>query len=48
MKIYDRNLKEVVLSGVFESLGKDGSANIRDAEGKLQNIIDGRMRDIDF
>ena len=48
VKIYDRNLTEVTLTGVFERLNEDGTVSIRDAQGKIHVINDGRMRALDF
>jgi hypothetical protein len=48
VKIYDRNLKEVTLRGTFERLNPDGTVTIKDAEGVLHTINDGRMRSKDF
>lgn len=48
VKIYDRNLQIVSLTGVFEALNKDGTVQIRDQQGILHMINDGRMRDEHF
>ena len=48
VKIYDRNLQTVSLTGVFEALNKDGTVQIRDQQGILHMINDGRMRDEHF
>jgi hypothetical protein len=48
VKIYDRNLVNVTLEGVFEGLNKDGTVNIRDMWGKMHTINDGRMRDANY
>jgi hypothetical protein len=48
VKIYDRNLQNVSLTGVFEKLNTDGTVTIRDQNGVVHVINDGRMRSIDF
>lgn len=48
VKIYDRNLQNVSLTGVFEKLNTDGTVSIRDEKGVMHVINDGRMRSIDF
>jgi len=48
VKIYDRNLQNVSLTGVFEKLNTDGTVTIRDQNGVMHVINDGRMRSIDF
>ena len=48
VKIYDRNLQNVSLIGVFEKLNPDGTVTIRDKNGVMHVINDGRMRSIDF
>ena len=48
VQIYDRNLQNVTLTGVFEKLNNDGTVTIRDQEGVRHVINDGRMRSIDF
>lgn len=48
VKIYDRNLQNVSLKGVFEKLNTDGTVSIRDEKGVMHVINDGRMRSIDF
>jgi len=48
VKIYDRNLQNVSLTGVFEKLNTDGTVTIRDQNGVMHVTNDGRMRSIDF
>ena len=48
VKIYDRNLQNVSLTGIFEKLNTDGTVTIKDQNGVSHVINDGRMRSIDF
>ena len=48
VKIYDRNLTNVTLVGIFETLNPDGTVTIVDDKGVKHVINDGRMRDINF
>ena len=48
VKIYDRNLQNVTLTGVFEKLNFDGTVSIRDEYGEIHVINDGRMRSFDY
>jgi hypothetical protein len=48
VKIYDRNLQNLTLTGVFEKLNEDGTVIIRDEKGLGHCINDGRMRAFDF
>ncbi len=48
VKIYDRNLQNVTLTGIFEKLNTDGTVTIKDEQGHRHVINDGRMRSIDF
>jgi len=48
VKIYDRNLQNVTLTGVFEKLNFDGTVSIRDENGEIHVINDGRMRSFDY
>ena len=48
VKIYDRNLQNVTLTGVFEKLNLDGTVSIRDENGEIHVINDGRMRSFDY
>jgi hypothetical protein len=48
VKNYDRNLQNVTLTGVFEKLNLDGTVTIRDENGEIHVINDGRMRSFDY
>ncbi len=48
VKIYDRNLQTVTLTGIFERLNPDGTVTIVDDQGTSHVLNDGRMRAFDF
>ena len=48
VKIYERNLQNVTLTGIFNKLNLDGTVTILDEQGTSHVINDGRMRAYDF